>query len=62
MPEEVIEALQAYRREQLELRLQLGLGRLPDDALLFTGVEGEPRSLYRRGRGVTSRRAPAPRT
>jgi integrase len=47
MPDEVIAALQAYRREQLELRLQLGLGRLPDDALLFWDVDdGGPRSMY----------------
>ena len=45
MPDEVIEALRVYRREQLELRLRLGLGKLPDDALLFTDVDGKPRSL-----------------
>ena len=44
MPDEVVEAMRAYRREQLELRLQLGQGRLPDDALLFATLEGEPRS------------------
>jgi integrase len=45
MPDEVIEALRTYRRDQLELRLQLGIGRLQDEALLFTTTEGEPRSL-----------------
>jgi integrase len=44
MPDEVVEALRAYRREQLELRMQLGQGRLPDDAMLFANLEGEPRS------------------
>jgi integrase len=45
LPDDVVEALRAYRREQLELRMQLGRGRLPDDALLFTDLNGEPRSL-----------------
>jgi integrase len=45
MPDDVVEALRAYRRQQLELRMQLGAGRLPDDALLFTNLDGEPRSL-----------------
>src|SRR5262249_11647484 len=35
MPDEVVGALREYRREQLELRMQLGVGKLPDDALLF---------------------------
>jgi integrase len=46
MPDEVVEALREYRRNQLELRMQLGAGRLPDDALLFTDINGQPRSLY----------------
>jgi integrase len=45
MPDDVVEALRAYRREQLELRMQLGRGKLPDDALLFTDINSEPRSL-----------------
>ena len=44
MPDEVVEALRVYRRDQLELRIQLGQGRLPDDTLLFANLEGEPRS------------------
>jgi integrase len=36
LPDILVEVLREYRREQLQLRLQLGLGRLPDDALLFT--------------------------
>jgi integrase len=44
MPDDVVEAMRAYRRDQLELRLQLGQGRLPDDVLLFATLEGEPRS------------------
>jgi integrase len=46
MPDEVADALREYRREQLELRVRLGTGRLPHDALLFTDIDGEPRSLY----------------
>lgn len=43
MPDQVVEALRAHRRDQLELRLQLGQGRLPDGALLFPkNLEGEP--------------------
>ena len=42
----VLDALRVYRRDQLELRIQLGMGRLPDDALLFTDLDGKPRSLY----------------
>ena len=42
LPDILVEALREYRREQLELRLQLGLGRLPDDALLFTRLDGSP--------------------
>jgi integrase len=44
MPDEVVEALRIYRRDQLELRMRLGQGNLPDDALLFANLEGEPRS------------------
>jgi integrase len=46
MPDEVVDALRIHRREQLELSLQLGVGRLPEDALLFTDINGSPRSLY----------------
>lgn len=46
MPDLVVEALREYRREQLELRLKLGIGKMPDDALLFSDLAGNPRSLY----------------
>jgi integrase len=46
MPDEVVEALREYRKSALELRLQLGAGRIPDDALLFADIDGKPRSLY----------------
>ena len=44
LPDILVEALREYRREQLESRLQLGLGRLPDDALLFTRISMAARS------------------
>jgi integrase len=46
VPDGVLDALRVYRRDQLELRIQLAMGRRPDDALLFTDPDGKPRSLY----------------
>jgi integrase len=40
----LIECLREYRRAQLELRMQLGVGRIPDEALLFTDFNGNPLS------------------
>lgn len=40
MPNILIETLRDYRKVQLELRMKLGAGRLPDDALLFADLEG----------------------
>jgi len=45
LPDVVIETLRDHRRQQLELRLQLGLGKMPDDALVFPILDGGPRSL-----------------
>lgn len=42
LPDILVGALREYRREQLELRMQLGLGRLQDDALLFSRLDGSP--------------------
>jgi integrase len=42
MPDILVEALREHRKAQLALRLQLGVGKLPDDALLFASVEGRP--------------------
>ena len=36
LPDILVDALRHHRRKQLELRMQLGAGRLPDDALLFS--------------------------
>jgi integrase len=44
LPDIVVEALREHRRQQMELRLQLGLGKLPDDALLFSRLDGSPLS------------------
>src|SRR5258707_14844585 len=42
LPDILVHALREHRRAALELRMQLGAGRLPDDALLFANLEGEP--------------------
>jgi hypothetical protein len=44
LPDVLVDALREHRRAVLELRMQLGVGRLPDDALLFATVDGEPLS------------------
>lgn len=35
LPDLLVELLREHRKAQLELRLKLGAGKLPDDALLF---------------------------
>jgi integrase len=35
LPDIVVEALREHRRQQLELRMALGMGKMPDDALVF---------------------------
>jgi integrase len=40
LPDLLVETLRDFRKEQLELRIKLGVGRLPDDALLFTRLDG----------------------
>lgn len=42
LPEIAVEALSAHRRQLLETRIKLGIGKLPDDALLFSTLEGGP--------------------
>jgi integrase len=44
LPDIVIEALREHRRQQLELRMALGLGKLSDDALAFPALNGGPQS------------------
>ena len=42
LPDILVAALREYRTAQLEFRLKLGVGRLQDDDLLFTDIEGGP--------------------
>src|SRR5262249_44264022 len=44
LPDIVVDALREHRQRQLELRVALGLGKLPDDALVFSALDGGPRS------------------
>jgi integrase len=44
LPGILVDALREHRKAALELRMQLGAGRLPDDALLFATIEGGPLS------------------
>ena len=40
LPDILVEALREFRKEQLELRLKLGIGKLQEDTLLFAGIDG----------------------
>ena len=40
LPDIVVDALRDHRRAQLELRIALGAGKLPVDALVFPAIEG----------------------
>jgi integrase len=44
LPDIVVDTLRDYRRQQLELRLALGLGKLADDMLIFVRLDGSPQS------------------
>lgn len=44
LPASVIGELRQHRKEQLEQRLRLGMGKMPDDALVLATWEGKPRS------------------
>ncbi len=44
LPDIVVDALRGLRRQQLELRIALGLGKLPDDALIFPRLDGTAQS------------------
>jgi integrase len=39
LPDILVETLREFRKEQLEIRLKLGAGKLPGDALLFVRLE-----------------------
>jgi len=42
LPQFVLTALEQHRKDQLELRVKLGLGKPPADALVFSNEKGEP--------------------
>jgi integrase len=44
LPDIVVEVLREHRRQQLEMRVALGAGRLPDNALVFPRFDGSPQS------------------
>ena len=44
LPDALVDVLRDLRKSRLEIQMALGLGKLPDDALLFAGVDGEPRA------------------
>src|SRR5262249_51635035 len=44
LPDVVVDALRDHKRQQLEQRMVLGLGKLPDDALVFPTLSGGPQS------------------
>jgi integrase len=42
LPASVVAVLREHKVRQLELRMQLGLGKLPEDALVFCNADGSP--------------------
>jgi integrase len=42
LPASVVAVLREHKVRQLELRMQFGLGKLPDDALVFANADGSP--------------------
>lgn len=44
MPDIVVDTLREHRRQQLELRMALGLGKMPEDALVFPALDGGPQA------------------
>jgi|GEM_PF-563045 integrase len=44
LPDILVSVLREHRKAQLELRMKLGAGKLPDDALLFADLDGAPLS------------------
>jgi integrase len=44
LPDILVDVLQKHRKAALELRMQLGVGKLPDEALLFATIDGLPLS------------------
>jgi integrase len=44
LPDAAVDALRDYRKAVLEQRMQLGAGKLPDSALVFSDIDGGPLS------------------
>lgn len=44
LPDIVVDVLREHRQRQLEQRIALGLGKPPDDALVFPTADGRPQS------------------
>jgi integrase len=42
LPDILVDVLREHRKAMLEMRMQFGAGRLPDDALLFANLAGAP--------------------
>lgn len=42
LPDILVDALREHRKAQLELRMKMGAGKMPDGALLFATLEGAP--------------------
>jgi len=42
LPDILVNALRDHRKTQLEFRMRLGAGKLADDALLFSDIDGRP--------------------
>jgi len=49
LPDILCDALREYRKAQLELRMKLGAGKLQNNDLLFTDIEGAPLHPYHYG-------------
>jgi integrase len=44
LPDILVDVLREHRKAMLEFRMQIGAGKLPDDALLFANIDGGPLS------------------
>jgi len=57
LPDIVVETLRGHRRQQLEFRLQAGLGKMTDDAMVFPAADGRPQwpSAVSRAWGLVAR-------
>jgi integrase len=47
LPDQLVDTLREFRKDQLELRIKLGSGKLAPGMLLFAGVDGAPPSQKR---------------